>query len=399
MHPSRELCATKSSKLTGKRIVLGVTGSIAAVETVKLSRELIRHGAEIYPVMSLAAQKLIHPNALEFATGHAPVVEIDGRVQHVELCGEVQDKVDMLLIAPSTANTISKIACGIDDTCVTTFATTAIGSKIPVMVVPAMHISMYNHPIVLENIDKLRKNAIIVLEPKLEEHKAKMPGIEEIVANVIRTIGKRDLEGKRVLVIAGATAEEIDDIRVMTNKSTGRTGVELSRNAFERGAATELWMGRCSVQLPVFIPIRRFQSTSDLSTMIADINHDIVIMPVAISDYTVEKANGKIPSGNDALTLKLKQNPKIIEHIRKNSDCLLVGFKAEFDITGEELLARAKKRMKDLGCDLIVANDLAHTTLDENQVHIIDKDMKVHRISAGKSELAEKVLDNVVSLC
>ncbi len=399
MHPSRELCCTKSGKLRGKRIVLCVTGSIAAVETVKLARGLIRHGAEIFPVMSPAAQKIIHPNALEFATGRAPVTDIDGKVQHVDLCGDVQDKVDLLLIAPSTANTISKIACGIDDTSVTTFATTAIGSKIPVIIVPAMHISMYNHPIVLENIEKLRKIGVTIIEPRIEEHKAKMPEIEEVVANVIRIIGKRDLEGKKLLVIAGSTAEAIDDIRVITNRSTGRTGVELALNAFERGAEVELWMGRCLVQLLGFISTKRFESTNELLEMIIGIDHEIVLMPAAVSDYTVDKQEGKIPSGDDSLSLKLRQNPKIIAKIRKKSECFLVGFKAEHNISEEELISRAKTRMDELSLDLIVANDISEVTLDENHVLLIGKDEEVEEISSKKGDIAQRILDRVVSLC
>lgn len=399
MHPSRELCCTKSIKLKGKRIVLGVTGSIATVETVKLSRELIRHGAEVYPVMSLAAQKIIHPYALEFATGNAPITEIDGKVKHVELCGEAQDKVELLLIAPCTANTISKIACGIDDTCVTTFATTAIGSKIPVIIVPAMHISMFKHPIVMENIEKLRSIGIEIIEPKIEEHKAKMPEIEEIVARVIRTIGNKDLNGKKLLVIAGSTAEHIDDVRFITNRSTGRTGLELTLNAYERGGEVELWMGRCQAQLPKFIPTRRFESANGLLKMVDDINHDIVIIPAAIADYSVAKRKGKIPSGSEELTLKLRQNPKIIERIRERSNCCLVGFKAEFDITEEDLIDKTKKRLGEIGLDLMVANDLSKTTQNENQVYIIDKDMKVEALSGKKEDIAERILDRVVSLC
>jgi phosphopantothenoylcysteine decarboxylase/phosphopantothenate--cysteine ligase len=399
MHPAREICCTKSSKLKGKRIVLGVTGSIAAVETVKLSRELIRHGAEVYPVMSQSAQKIIHPYSLEFATGNTPITEIDGKVKHVELCGEVEDKVDLLLIAPSTANTISKIAYGIDDTCITTFATTAIGSKIPVIIVPAMHISMYNHPIVMENIEKLRGIGVQILEPRIEEHKAKMPDIEEIVENVIRAIGKRDLNGKKMLIIAGSTVEEIDDVRFISNKSTGKTGVELALNAYERGGNVELWMGRCQVRLPGFVPTRRFESADGLMKMADDIKHDIVIIPAAISDYSFDKVSGKIPSGDEGPTLKLRQNPKIIEKIRKKSNCCLVGFKAEFGVKKEQLTDRAKKRMNEIGLELMVANDLSNTTPDKNHVYIIDKDDNIDEVSGGKEKIAEKILDRVVNLC
>jgi phosphopantothenoylcysteine decarboxylase/phosphopantothenate--cysteine ligase len=399
MHPSKELCCTKSQKLANKKIVLGVTGSIAACETVKLARELIRHGAEVHPVMTSAAQKIIHPNSLEFASGNAPITEIDGKVQHVALCGEVEDRADLLLIAPSTANTISKIAYGIDDTTVTTFATTAIGSKILVTIIPAMHLSMYNHPVVLENIEKLKSMGISVVEPNFEEHKAKMPSIEHIVAFVIRTIGKRDLLGKKTLVIAGSTAEAIDDVRAITNRSSGRTGVELAKNAYERGAEVELWMGRCEVELPGYIPITRFESTNELSEMTDKIDHDIVIVPAAISDYSPEKTEGKIPSGKEELDLKLKPNPKIIREIRKKSNCILVGFKAEFEISEEELLSRAKDRMKESDLDLIVANDISKISQEENQVYILDKDSKNEAVSGKKTIISERILDRVVSLC
>jgi phosphopantothenoylcysteine decarboxylase/phosphopantothenate--cysteine ligase len=399
MHPAKELCCQKSRKLAGKRIVLGVTGSIAAVECVKLARELIRNGAEVFPVMTEAAQKIIHPYSLEFATGNPPVLEIDGKVQHVAFCGEVQDKADILLIAPSTANTISKIAFGIDDTCVTTFATTAIGSKIPVILVPAMHGSMYNHPIVLENIEKLKEIGVKVLQPRLEENKAKMPHIWEIVENVIRIMGPFDLKEKKVLVIAGSTEEEIDDIRVISNKSSGKTGVELALNAFERGAHCELWMGRCSVHIPKFIPIKRFISTDELLEMIDSINHDIVIVPAAISDYSPQKQEGKIPSGQENLSIPLTPNPKIIEKIREKSQCILVGFKAEFGLSEDELLNRAKERLEPAQLDLIVANDVSGISLNENSVYIIGKDGKNENFSGKKSEIAKKILDRVVDIC
>jgi phosphopantothenoylcysteine decarboxylase/phosphopantothenate--cysteine ligase len=399
MHPSKELCCTKSRKLDGKRIVLGVTGSIAAVECVKLARELIRNGAVVIPVMTEAAQKIIHPYSLEFATGNPPVTELTGQVEHVAFCGEVADRADMLLIAPSTANTISKIAFGIDDTPVTTFATTAIGSKIPVMVVPAMHGSMYNHSIVLENIEKLRGIGITVLHPRLEEKKAKMPQIEEIVENVIRVLGPHDLDGKKILVIAGSTEEKIDDIRVISNRSSGTTGVELAKNAFERGAEVELWMGACNVHIPKYVSVKRYSSTQDLVDMVKDIDHDIVIIPAAISDYSPDRVEGKIPSGKKKLSLPLIPNPKIIEKIREISDCILVGFKAESGIPSEELLSKAKKRMEDAGLALIVANDISETTNLENHVFIIGKDGKNDEISGAKGMIAEKIMDRIVSIC
>src|SRR4030043_1230615 len=165
MHPVEDIRGNKSQLLEEKIIISAVTGSIAAVETIKLARELIRHGAEIIPVMSPAATKVIHPDSLWFATGKKPIVELSGATEHVSYCGRVKEPADILLICPCTANTISKIAYGIDDTSVTTFATTAIGSKIPVVIVPAMHLSMYDHKIIQKNLKKLKEIDIIFIEP------------------------------------------------------------------------------------------------------------------------------------------------------------------------------------------------------------------------------------------
>jgi phosphopantothenoylcysteine decarboxylase/phosphopantothenate--cysteine ligase len=187
MHPSAALNGIKSDKLSGKRIILGVTGSIAAVETVKLARELLRNGAEVIPVMTTSASKIIHPDSLWFATGNKPILELSGEVEHVSYCGEVPDRADLLLIAPATANTISKIAGGIDDTPVTSFATTALGSGIPIMIVPAMHYSMYANPFVKQNLEILagHEDSIEFIEPRLEENKAKIAETPEIVTRVI----------------------------------------------------------------------------------------------------------------------------------------------------------------------------------------------------------------------
>ena len=200
MHPADEIRGIKSKKLSKKKIVLGVTGSIAATESIKLSRELIRHGADVYPVMTKAATRIIHPDSLEFATSHLSIIELTGKTEHVSFCGLTKDRVDLLLISPCTANTISKIALGIDDTSVTTFATTAIGSGISIAIVPAMHLSMYNHKILQENIEKCKKVGISFIEPLIEKNKAKMADINEIVSYVFRKLGKNDLINKKILI-------------------------------------------------------------------------------------------------------------------------------------------------------------------------------------------------------
>lgn len=397
MHPTKEIYCTKSDKLKDRKIVLCTTGSIAVVETVKLIRELIRNGADVFVVMSKSAQKIIHPYALQFASGNDVITEITGAVEHVQFCGEVRNRADLLLIAPCTANTISKIINGIDDTTVTTFATTAF-PNIPIMIVPAMHGSMYRNTIILSNIKKLKALGVEFIEPIFEEGKAKIAGNQEIVEKVIRKIGNKDLHQKRILIISGSTFESIDDFRGITNKSTGNTGIELVRNAFERGAEVIFWYGYGSVKPPNFISSSSFENVADLENMIKERidDYDIIIVCAAISDFTIKKKKGKI-SSKQKLNLNLKTTPKIIENIRKNSKSFLVGFKAECNISKKELIEKAHKRLKEVEMDLIVANDISKVTINKNHVFIINKKKKVIEIEGTKGEVAVKIWDSILS--
>lgn len=394
MHPSKEIQCLKSEKLKGKRIILGLTGSIAVIETVKLARELIRNGAEVFAVMSKEAQKIITPIALQYATGNEVITEITGKVEHVSFCGETKDKVDLLLIAPCTANTISKISCGVDDTPITTFVSTALGSKIPILIVPAMHISMQNNDIIKENIAKLKKIGIEFIEGKEEEMAIKFPSIEEVVLKVIRKIGKNDLKGKKFLIISGSTIEPIDDIRILTNRSSGKTGIELAKSCYERNANVKLLVGKTQFQIPNFINVENFESVKDLISKI-NFNYDVIIVSAAISDYTVNKQEGKISSEKEELILKLKQNPKVISYIRKNFKGTLIGFKLETKLKEEELIEKAYKKLKDENLDLVIANRLEDVKLEENIVFIIDKNKNVEKVVGKKSLIAEKILDRV----
>src|SRR5436190_1726133 len=171
MHPAERLRGRKSMKLQGKTIVLGITGSIAAVETVKLAHELIRHGAEVHAVLTRSATEIVHPNALQFATGNPVVTAITGSMEYLTMCGR-DGKANLLLIAPCTANTMGKIAQGIDDTTVTTYAANALGSGIPILLAPAAHESMMDNPAVAANIRRLRELGVEFVEAKREEDMA-----------------------------------------------------------------------------------------------------------------------------------------------------------------------------------------------------------------------------------
>ena len=401
LHHIKLIYATKSRKLVGKKIVLAVPGSIAAVECVKLARELIRHGAEVHAVMSENATKIIHPYAMEFATGNPVVTEITGFIEHVELAGEHENKADLVLVCPATANTIGKIACGIDDTPVTTVVTTAF-SHTPIMIAPAMHSTMYDHPIVLENIEKLRKLGVEFIEPRFEEGKAKVASIDEIVYRVIKKLHKKDLKGRRVLVTAGATREYIDPIRYITNSSSGKMGVALAEEAELRGAEVTLIRTKGSVPSLVENQIEVETVEEMLEAIEKELKaekYDAVVLAAAVSDFRVkEKASVKIKSGR-SLTLELEPTPKIIDLVKElQPDTFLVGFKAETGLGEEELISAARKQIERAGSDLVVANTLEAFGSDENEVLLVGRDFVKRLPRMGKRELAERLWDEIVKL-
>ncbi|KYK28644.1 MAG: hypothetical protein AYK23_00230 [Candidatus Proteinoplasmatales archaeon SG8-5] len=393
MHPINEIRSSQSSRLEGKRIVLGITGSIAAVECVKLARELARHGAEVIPVMSASSVSIVHPDAIHFATGHEPIIELDGAVKHVELCGESKGRADLLLIAPATANTISKIATGVDDTSVTTMASCALGSGMPVVIVPAMHTTMYTHDIIKDNIKRLEKLGVGFVGPVMEEKKAKMAAQDEIVQAVSRVLGPGDLKNRKVLVITGPTREPIDDVRFITNSSSGRTGIEFALEAHRRGARVEVWAAR-GIEVPGSLECKVFSNVRDLENMVNKARADIIIVPAAISDFTVEKTEGKISSSESA-SLTLKPAKKIIRVLRAKNNGRIVGFKAEVGISEPELEKRARHRMKEYGLDMIVANLLDDVGEDDTKVLILSPGEKVVRFTGTKAELAERIFDSL----
>ena len=392
MHPSEGIRCAKSKKLFGKRIVLGITGSIAAMECLELARELIRHGADVHAVLSSDAQKIITPCSMVFATGNEIITDLDGWVQHVDLLGNAQDRADLLLIAPCTANTISKISCGIDDTSVTTMATTALGSKTPVMIAPAMHAAMYDNPIVQTNISALKYIGLDFVGPRMEEGKAKVATTEEIVEAVLRRLGKGDYRDRRVLVIGGSSEEPIDDMRAITNRGTGETAVELAKAAYERGADVELWMGRCSVALPSYITTRRFLTVGDLVKMVPKVAHDLVFVPAALSDFTPKKAEGKLSSDSKELELVLEPVVKVLPLLRKKK-VKLIGFKAESGVGESELVVKAEQRLREHKLDAIVANDLTEVGPGSTSVLFITDKGKYVRLSGTKGEVADLLLD------
>ena len=396
--PSDITCSV-SDTLCGKTIVVGVTGSIAAVRVVDLIRDLIRRGAEVHAVASAASQQILHPYALQYATTHPVITEITGQVEHVQFCG-VGGLADLLLIAPATANTIGKMACGIDDTPVTTFATTALGSGKPVAVVPAMHEAMYRHPAVLRNLQALRAMGVTLIDPRLEEGKAKIADNLAVVREVERLLGPLDLTGKKIIITSGSNAEVVDPIRILTNRASGKTGIALALEARRRGA--EVTLVHRFIQ---DIPVRQVYAGSAremLDAVLAEVAKgcDVLISAAAVADYTLDPQAEKIKSGQE-LVLRLLPTQKIIKTVREAYPHLkIVGFKAETGVTDEELVLRAKKSMQGAGLDLVVANDVARGGMgtDDNRVLIIDRLVQRKVAEGKKSLIAKMIMDALVEI-
>ena len=340
---------TMRKTLEGKQIVVGITGSIAAVEMVKVIHALRRRGAQVRVVMSGAACGIVNPDAMTYAAGSPAITRLSGLVEHVAYCGD-GGSADLLLIAPCTANTIGKIACGIDDTPVTTFATTAIGSKKPVMLVPAMHHSMYRHPAVAGNLARLKDWGVAVAGPVVSEGKAKIASAEEIVLSCERAVSGMPLAGKTVLVTSGPCQETVDDIRVLTTRSGGRIGRELALEAFRLGADVAVVHADtfpCVANLPA---VSAQEMRGQVLRFLAEKGADIYISAAAISDYAPVPVDGKIQSGKTGLTIGLAPLPKILDEVLRPHGPVVVAFKLDAEPE------RGALDLLEKGAALVVAN-------------------------------------------
>jgi phosphopantothenoylcysteine decarboxylase / phosphopantothenate---cysteine ligase len=376
------------------RIVLCVTGSVAAVETVKLARELKRQGFKVKCFMSDGACDIINPYALEFATGEQVVTQLTGDIEHVKYA-----RADLILVAPATANVISKFAYKIADNPINTLLVTAFGYNTPIIMVPSMHESMYRA--VEENIQKLKNEGIVFVEPRQEENKAKFPSTQDIVLKVEKNTSKGDLAGKKVLVSAGATYEDIDPIRGITNRSSGKMGVEIAKEAFRRGAEVTLLCGRVEIRLPSIFRVIRVGSALEMQLEVEGLvlDQDVFLSAAAVSDFTLEKETHKV-SSHDDITLQLRPAPKIINRVKViNPEIFLVAFKADYNVSNEEIVESARQRMEESRADLVVANDVAVPgagfASDENQVLLIDEHVRKVPLTS-KREIAGKIIDKVV---
>jgi phosphopantothenoylcysteine decarboxylase/phosphopantothenate--cysteine ligase len=378
---------TRVQTLAGKQIVVAVTGSIAAVEVVKLIHSLRRCGAAVQPVMSHAASGIIQPDALTYASGRETITRLSGWVEHITYCGE-GGSADLLLIAPCTANTISKIACGIDDTPVTTFATTALGSQIPIIVVPAMHYSMYRHPAVIENISKLKTWGVEIVDPRIEEGKAKIADSEEIVLRCERAVLGTALSGKKVIITSGPCREPVDDIRILTTRSSGHMGKALALQAFRLGAeVTVIHRDTFPCVNNIFVETAE-EMRCAVHRCFSESGADIYISAAAISDFAPKRVKGKIPSGKP-VNLFLEPLPKLLTEVIQNYHSLIIAFK----------LGKAPEKMAEdmiaQGVEMVLMNTIESMGSTHGEYRLLTRNGELP-LKGTKEEIAYGIWNAVI---
>jgi len=394
-HPSLDIIGTFGSELSGKRIVLCVAGSVAVYKAIELARLLMRHGGNVVCVESYAATKLIKPDYFKWATGNDVITKLTGDLEHIDVADYRRS--DLIIVYPGTANTLGKLANGIDDTPVSTVLTVGFGSGIPIVMGLAMHAAMYDNKAVRKNIDFL-KGKVDFVSPVMIEGKAKAAEPEDVLQFVLKKFGYSSvLHKKRILMTAGPTVEYIDPVRVVTNLSTGKTGVLLASELVSAGAKVTLVYGPGTVPPPSgakVIPVKTSKEMFDAVKKEMKKKFDVVILAAAASDYTVEQySHSKIKSSKKSLVIKLKQAPKIIDHIKKwQKDVFLVGFKAETNLSKKKLEESARKKLREVKADLIIANDIGtryQKNPDFNEIILVNSKKTVSSGWKKKEKLAK----------
>ncbi len=378
-HPSLDIVNSSGVELSGKKIVLCVAGSVAAYKAIELARLLMRHGADVTCVASNAVTKLVQPDYFKWATGNEVITKLTGELEHIRLAD--YNKADLIVVYPATANTLGKLANGIDDTPVSTVLTVGFGSKIPILMCLAMHASMYDNAAIKKNIEFL-KNKIEFSIPQMIEGKAKVSEPEDILEHILKKYGFSSiLKNKKILMTAGPTIEYIDPVRVITNQSSGKSGVLLASELISAGAKVTLVYGPGIEEPPKGAKVIKVFTTKEMNDVIKQKmkkKFDVVIMAAAAADYTPENpSKKKIKSTQSKMKISLKKVPKIIDQIKKyQKNVILVGFKAEVNLSKKDLISIAKKKLQDSNADMIIANDIGSNRYkknpESNEVLIID---------------------------
>ena len=396
------------------RITLGVTGGIAAYKSAELVRRLQDEGHTIQVVMTRAAQEFVTPLTFAALSGQRVIVDLfstsargennlESAIDHIA----VAQSTDLLLVAPATADILAKFARGIADDFLSTLY---LASTAPVVAAPAMNVNMWQHEATQENLATLRARGVRIVEPNEGYLACGMTGpgrlasqveILKAVEEVLR--GGQDLDGERVLVTAGPTREDIDPVRFLSNRSSGKMGYAVARAAARRGAKVVLVTGPTALETPRGVERVDVRSAEDMLRAVEARFPEctLAIFAAAVADYrAVEPSESKIKRTQDALTLRLEPNPDILATVaREKGDRLVVGFAAETDNVAEN----ARKKLAQKNADVMVANDVtaegAGFDVDTNMVTLLScdgRDLALPRLT--KAEVAERILDEVLRL-
>jgi len=388
-------------------VVLGVTGCIGAYKAAEVLRELQRRDVDVHVVLTANATRFVGAMTFEALSRHPVFVDQfalgdDGDIRHISLA----DGTDLLLVAPATANTIGKFARGIADDALSTLytATTA-----PTVIAPAMNVNMFSHPAVVENMDILRRRGVTIVEPGAGYlacgwlGKGRLAETAEIVeAAMAVLVRRRDLEGETVVVTAGPTIEDIDPVRYLSNRSSGKMGYRLAETARDRGARVVLVSGPTTLAAPAGVETIVVRSAEEMARAVAEHAREasIVAMAAAVSDFRPsEPALQKLKKAAVGSRLDLVRTPDILEALGADKrGRFLIGFAAET----ERLLEHARRKRKDKRVDLLVANDVsaagAGFGADDNAAVLIDDAAETPLPLMGKRALADRIWDRVVEL-
>ncbi|MCE2415376.1 bifunctional phosphopantothenoylcysteine decarboxylase/phosphopantothenate--cysteine ligase CoaBC [Candidatus Poribacteria bacterium] len=405
-------------ELKERTIILGVTGGIAIHKAIDVASQLVKGGASVHVVMTENATRLVQPLQFQVISRNPVLLNLfdagtDWKPPHIDLA----DRADLLVIVPTTANIIGKMANGIADDAL---STVAVSVHCPILLAPAMNGHMYHNPFVRRNIDTLKTHGIHFIEPasgdlacgyegtgRLNTVEAILQGVSDMLSdarsNALPKVETDDLRGTRVLVTAGATREYIDPVRFITNRSSGKMGYAIAEAATQRGAEVHLISGTATVPAPVGIETEYVETTLDMHDAVLQAfkETDIVIMAGAPADYRPsEFTPQKIKKTTETLTLPLERNPDIAQTLgEQKTNQTLVCFAAETN----DLLENAEKKLVRKNCDLIVANDIlaegAGFGVDTNIVTLLDRDGTCEQLPrSSKRDVADAILTKVVSI-
>ena len=381
----------RGSSLSGKRILLGVSGGIAAVDTVRLARELRRHGATVSVMMTHSAQKIITPLAVEWATQTKVITDWESDLSALE-------EVDGILIAPTTRDLMASYLHGLQHGPILMALSAARSRKCPVLMIPSMHSDLANDPVTDDLVEQVRKHDISVHWGKEEEGKRKTPPQEEIVARFSHLVNNSKPNRKQIVVTLGATRSPIDDIRFIQNTSSGATGFSIADDLYRNGHDVTCVVGVTSVKQPDWLPLVISSPTPEemLKELMAISNDDIDawIHTAAVLDYVVGKpAEGKLASQQGSLNVELIESDKHIMKLKEKCEgSVRIGFKLESGIKQKDLIFRAVAQIEKAGMTAVIANRLEDLN-DKNKPrgYLVDKQGS-HFILNSQREMCEAIL-------